>query len=102
MAMPRKTHSLTQSSFYRLRSPHKLAALLKITHNELLRLTAAGDALYREFDIPKKNGEKRRVENPRRDLKTVQARIARLLGRITPAVVGPWVAARWGRSMSSI
>ena len=85
MAMPRKTHSLTYSSFYRLKSPHKLAALLKITRAEMDQLTAAGDALYCEFDIPKKSGEKRRVENPRRDLKKVQARIARLLGRITPA-----------------
>ncbi len=84
MATPVKSHALADSSFYRLRSPHKLAMLLKVSLKDLGRLTAAGDTLYREFDIPKKTGDKRRVESPRDDLKKVQARIASLLGRITP------------------
>ncbi|WP_407874886.1 reverse transcriptase family protein [Qipengyuania nanhaisediminis] len=40
---------------------------------------------YTEFDTPKKSGHgTRHVENPRRDLKRVQARLARILSWITP------------------
>jgi Reverse transcriptase (RNA-dependent DNA polymerase) len=85
MAKPRKTHALRNSPFFRLRSPHKLAELLRISHDELRRLAASSDALYREFDEEKPSGGKRHIESPHRDLKMVQARAARLLGRITPA-----------------
>lgn len=78
-----KTYDLTSSPLYRLKSRSKLARLLCITNAELRALTA-GDSLYREFDIPKKSGGMRHVENPTRPLKLVQARLARLLGRVTP------------------
>lgn len=40
--------------------------------------------MYAEFVKPKKNGGTRLVENPARELKLVQARLARLLMRIAP------------------
>lgn len=83
--MPTKPrYALNQSPFYKLGSRPKLARLLGVSNGDLRRL-AAGDALYREFDIPKKNGSGvRHVENPARPLKLLQARIARLLARIDP------------------
>ena len=83
--MPNKriTHPLNQSQLFKLSSRSKLARLLKITPAELRGLSA-GDALYREFDIPKKAGGLRHVENPARPLKLVQARLARLLSKISP------------------
>jgi hypothetical protein len=50
-----------------------------------LRALSQSDYLYSEYDIPKKPNKKRRVEEPRGDLKKVQARIANLLARIQPA-----------------
>lgn len=80
----RPTYDLKQSPLYRLPSRGRLAALLRITPSQLRALENGAD-LYREFDIPKKNGSgSRRVENPCRELKLVQAKIARILGRITP------------------
>lgn len=83
MRSKRRTHPLDQSSFYKLGSRSKLCRLLDITHAEL-RAISKGDMLYREFDIPKKSGGVRHVENPDRPLKLVQARIARRLAAITP------------------
>jgi len=78
------THALNQSQLYKLRSRSKLASMLGVTAAELRGL-ATGDALYSEFDIPKKSGEGvRHVENPCRGLKRVQAKLARLLARIEP------------------
>ncbi|HEX8366150.1 MAG TPA: reverse transcriptase family protein [Allosphingosinicella sp.] len=58
--------------------------MLRITPAEL-RSLASGDALYTEFDVPKKNGRGvRHVENPRRPLKLAQAKIARQLAKIDP------------------
>jgi hypothetical protein len=83
--MPSKlAHPLDQSPLYRLRSRDKLARLLRISAAELRGLQTC-DTLYDEFDIPKKNGRGiRHVENPRRPLKLVQARMARTLARIDP------------------
>lgn len=83
--MPDKaTYALDQSPFYRLKSRAKLAAMLKISPAELRALSRGGDEQYREFDMPKKSGGTRRVENPCKPLKRVQARIFRHLARITP------------------
>jgi hypothetical protein len=81
-----KFHALEQSAFYRLRSTHQLVHLLRVTNDHLQRLTHS-EELYREYDIAKNRQKKtkRRVEEPRGDLKKVQARIATLLGRIEPA-----------------
>ena len=66
-----------------MRSHRKLAGLLGISVADL-RKFCHSDQLYTEFDIPKKNGTSRHVENPIRSLKRIQARIARLLSRIAP------------------
>lgn len=80
----RPTHTLDQSSLFKLGSRSKLAALLGISTADL-RALSAGDTLYSEFDIPKKSGGGlRHVENPCRALKRVQARLAKLLARINP------------------
>lgn len=83
MPASRANHPLNQSALYKLRSRSKLAALLAISPSELRRLTKS-DQLYREFEIEKKGGGTRLVENPARPLKLAQARLARLLSRITP------------------
>jgi hypothetical protein len=79
-----KCHSHYQSALYRLTSRHQLVRLLGVT-NDHLELLSRTEGLYREYDIPKKANKKRHVEEPRGDLKKVQARIASLLGRIRPA-----------------
>jgi len=82
--LAKQTHPLDQSSLYKLGSRSKLSKLLKISLGELRSLEADPSA-YTEFDTPKKNGHgTRHVENPRRDLKKVQARLARILSGITP------------------
>jgi hypothetical protein len=49
-----------------------------------LRRIARSDGLYKEFDLPKKSGGTRHVENPSRQLKLTQRRLARILSRIEP------------------
>jgi reverse transcriptase-like protein len=83
MGHDRRTYSLDQSSFYRLPTRRKLARVLGVTPAELKAL-ARSEGWYREFFTPKKNGGTRLVEEPPRELKKVQKRIARLLGRIRP------------------
>jgi retron-type reverse transcriptase len=78
----RRTYNRDQSPLFKLGNKRKLASLLGICLHELKALHRA-DALYRETEVPKKNGGVRRIENPRRHLKIVQARIARYLGRIS-------------------
>jgi hypothetical protein len=78
------TYPLNQSPIYKMGSRSKLAALLGISGAEL-RALSVGDALYSEFDIPKKSGGGvRHVENPCRALKRIQTRLARVLSRINP------------------
>ena len=84
MPAKRKSYPLHQSRFFKLRTRKKLAELLKLTPSDLRKLAAAADGLYSEFDVPKKSGGQRGVENPRRDLKLVQRTIARLLARVSP------------------
>lgn len=80
----RPTHPLNQSQLYKLRSRAKLARLLRITPAELRRLTAEGK-LYTEFDVAKTGGTgSRRVEHPCPPLKRAQAKVARLLARVSP------------------
>lgn len=82
--MPTKpTVPINQSQLYKI-SAAKLYSLLGLTRAEFRELTET-DNLYSEFKIEKKNGSGfRTVENPARRLKVVQAKIARLLSRITP------------------
>lgn len=78
----RKSYSLDQSPLYKLTRKRRLAEIVGIEQAELRFLSKNADSLYNEFDLPKKSGGVRRVENPRRQLKIVQARLARLLSRI--------------------
>lgn len=80
----RSPYPLDQSPLFKLRSRSRLAALLGVSDTEL-RALSVGDALYSEFDIPKKSGTGvRHVENPCRALKRVQAKLAKILARIDP------------------
>src|SRR5690349_3168015 len=79
----RDRHAINQSALYRLASHRRLAEQLRISVADLRKLRHS-DQLYKEFDVPKKSAGVRRVENPSRPLKRVQARIARLLARIEP------------------
>lgn len=78
-----QTHEISQSPLYKLRSRSKLARMLGVSIGELRRLSV-GPNRYRERDIPKRSGGSRHIEDPIRPLKIVQARLARLLGLITP------------------
>lgn len=85
MPTKRSTHALDQSSLYRLIRRRRLGELLELTDAQLRHLTKYADTLYREMDIQKKNGEgTRHIEDPAKLLKTAQAKLARLLSRITP------------------
>ncbi|WP_267551272.1 reverse transcriptase family protein [Rhizobium rhizogenes] len=79
-----KAYPLHQSPLFKLTTKKRLAALLELSVSEMQLLAKSANALYSEFDVPKNSGGLRGVENPRRQLKMVQARVARLLGRIAP------------------
>lgn len=83
MGQENHTYHLNQSPLFKLSTKRKAAKVLNLTLKELMCFRST-DHLYRESEIPKKSGGVRLIENPRRNLKVVQARLARLLGRITP------------------
>ena len=74
---------LNQSQLYKLTSPRRLADVLGLAEAEL-RAMATGPDRYRQFEIEKKSGGKRPVEDPVAPLKRVQGRIAKMLARIEP------------------
>lgn len=85
MPTKRTTHTLDQSSLYRLIRRRRLGELLGLTDAQLRHLTKYADTLYRESDIPKKNGDgTRHIEDPAKLLKEAQSKLAKLLSRITP------------------
>lgn len=79
----RLTYHANQSPFYELKSRRRLSALLGLSEPELRQLLQRQD-LYKEWDELTRKGKLRHIENPCHALKSVQKRIARLLGRITP------------------
>jgi hypothetical protein len=79
----KKAIPLNQSRLFKVSSPLKLAEVLGLTDNALTALIAKADD-YHEFDIEKKGGGKRHVENPVAPLKAVQAKIAKFLAAIEP------------------
>lgn len=80
-----RTHPLDQSSLYKVTRRSKLARLLGLTDAQLRSLSKNSGSLYREKDVPKKNGEGlRHIEDPAQQLKVTQRRIADILARITP------------------
>ena len=81
--MPIKSYARENSPLYGMPSRRKLTELLRINMKQLRRLS--GDLhLYSHFPVPKKDGSSRMVDNPRDELKRVQRRIAKFLGRILP------------------
>ena len=82
--MPNKTIiPLNQSQLYKLTSPRRLADVLGLAEPELRAMAVVSDR-YRQFEIEKKSGGKRPVEDPIAPLKRVQSRIAKMLARIEP------------------
>lgn len=79
----RKPLPLNQSRLFKVSSPAKLAQVLGFEIAELTALSQ-DEGQYHEFDIEKKGGGVRRVENPAPPLKKVQAHIAKLLSSIDP------------------
>lgn len=65
-------------------TPGELAHLLGTDFGKIKRLYYSGDMHrhYLAFDIPKKNGGKRRILAPSEKLKTLQSRLANLLKKI--------------------
>lgn len=85
MPTKRTTHTLDQSSLYRLVRRRRLGELLGLTDAQLRHLAKYADTLYRESDIPKRNGDgTRHIEDPAKLLKEAQSKLAKLLSRITP------------------
>jgi hypothetical protein len=78
-----KSYALERSPFYGLQSRSKLAGLLFVSRKELKRLSG-DEHLYKHFHVKKKDKSLRPVDDPRRELKVVQRRIAELLARIMP------------------
>jgi retron-type reverse transcriptase len=83
MQRKKGSYPLNQSPLFKLSTKRKLVDLLGLTVPKLRSLRVSAH-LYSECEIPKKSGGTRLIENPRRDLKQVQARLARLLSRIAP------------------
>jgi hypothetical protein len=72
-----KTYPLDQSPLFRLRSRPRLCKLLSIQARELRHLSKHTEGLYREKDVPKRNGTGlRHIEDPQRGLKAAQATVA--------------------------
>jgi len=77
------SYPIDQSPLFKLTTKRKLASLLRLSLGDTKKLRRT-ESLYSEREIQKKTGGTRLIENPRRHLKIVQARVARLLGRISP------------------
>ena len=78
-----KRYPLKASRLYGLESKKRLANLLEIELAPLRRLVARTDN-YRVFPIRQGNGKSRIVEEPKREIKQIQSRLADLLSRIEP------------------
>lgn len=75
--------ALEDSPLFRLQSRKRLALLLGTTESAINRLLR-DEPQYKERDIAKPDGGLRRIEDPARQLKQVQSRLAHLLGNVVP------------------
>lgn len=82
--MSPKRYPLHQSPFYKLTTRKRLAVILRTDTATIKRLANLGDEFYREFEVAKKAGGKRGVEEPGNGLKAIQGRIAAKLCNIEP------------------
>ncbi len=85
---PRKSYALNQCALYKIGSKKRLAQVLNVDLNELLRLSA-DEGSFEVFELKEEEceftGTKRKarwVQNPIPDLKSVLSRIAKLLARV--------------------
>lgn len=78
------THPLEESPLFGLRNKRLLARRLGVTPGELCDLLAEGDDGYRLKERETRPGKVRVIQDPKRKLKRVQAKIAGHLSRITP------------------
>ncbi|SMO93110.1 Reverse transcriptase (RNA-dependent DNA polymerase) [Thalassovita litoralis] len=81
--MAKRRYSLRDSPFFRLRSKGKLARLLQVSPAKLKKI-AQLEGGYIQFKKPKKKGGSRDICAPIPPLKSIQSRIADLLGRVAP------------------
>ena len=79
--MPKHKYSLRDSPFFRLKSKAKLARVLQVSPSKLKRLCQL-ESGYIQFEKPKKKGGTRAISAPIPPLKSVQSRVAVLLGRV--------------------
>ena len=92
--MTRPKYTLRDSPFFRLRSKDKLARILQVSPAKLKKLAQLENG-YIQFQKTKKKGGSRDISAPIPPLKSVQSRIADLLGRLaTPDYLFAPVAGR--------
>lgn len=77
----RRKHQLIESSFYKLKTKRKLAALLRVTVPELKAASSDADN-YAVFEQEGKSGKTRTIQHPKDNQKAIHCRIASLLCRI--------------------
>lgn len=81
--MAKHKYALRNSPFFRLRAKAKLARILQISPAKL-KILSQLESGYIHFQKPKKKGGYRDISAPIPPLKSVQSRIADLLGRVAP------------------
>lgn len=69
------------STFNEIKSRNDLADYLKVPRSKLTHVlyVKSVDSYYSEFEIPKKNGDKREISSPSGDLKDIQTRLTNAL-----------------------
>ena len=77
----RRKHKLVESSFFKLKTKRKLAALLRVSIPEL-KIAAADVGNYVVFEQEGKSGKPRTIQHPKDNQKAIHCRIASLLCRI--------------------
>ncbi|PHM55432.1 hypothetical protein [Xenorhabdus hominickii] len=81
----KKSYTLQDSPFYKLKSKKKLTNLLKVDMETLLRMMNDTEN-YNEFEEKGKKGKVRKIQHPVGELDVVHTRIASLICRIaTPS-----------------
>ena len=79
-----KHHNINQSCLFKLKGLKQLATALLVPVDFIEDLSALGDELYVEKQKFKNEFEMRLIEDPHITLKSVQARISKVLAKITP------------------
>lgn len=75
-----KKYDITQCALYKCSNKKRLERLLLLESGELSHITS--DIKYHSFNIPKKDGSKREITAPDKELKKTQKRILVLLSKV--------------------